>query len=73
MRSGDYERFLKAREETIAPLGKEESERILNEQYKTDEATTIRNTFKLMQQQEQQQKIMDKIWGKLKQLTYGDK
>jgi ribosomal protein L17 len=73
MRSGDYERFLKTREETITPLGKEESERILNEQYKTDEATNIRNTFKLMQQQEQQQKIMDKIWGKLKQLTYGDK
>jgi hypothetical protein len=73
MRSGDYERFLKSREEPIAPLGKEESERILNEQYKTDEATNIRNTFKLMQQQEQQQKIMDKIWGKLKQLTNGDK
>jgi len=73
MRSGDYERFIKAREEPIAPLGKEESERILNEQYKTDEATNIRNTFKLMQQQEQQQKIMDKIWGKLKQLTNGDK
>ena len=73
MRSGDYERFLKSREEPIAPLGKEESERILNEQYKTDEATNIRNTFKLMQQQEEQQKIMDKIWGKLKQLTNGDK
>jgi hypothetical protein len=73
MRSGDYERFLKSREETITPLGKEESERILNEQYKTDSETNIRNTFKLMQQQEQQQKIMDKIWGKLKQLTYGDK
>lgn len=73
MRSGDYEKMLKAREEPIAPLGKDESERILNEQYKTDEATNIRNTFKLMQQQEQQQKIMDKIWGKLKQLTNGDK
>lgn len=73
MRSGDYERFLKAREEPITPLGKEESERILNEQYKTDSETNIRNTFKLMQQQEQQDKIMDKIWGKLKQLTYGDK
>jgi len=73
MRSGDYERFLKSREEPIAPLGREESDRILNEQYKTDEATNIRNTFKLMQQQEQQQKIMDKIWGKLKQLTNGDK
>ena len=69
MRSGDYEQFLKSREETIVPLGKEESERLLNEQYKTDSETNIRNTFKLMQQQEQQQKIMDKIWGKLKQLT----
>ncbi len=72
MRSGDYEKFLKAREDSIAPLGKEESERILNEQYKTDSETNIRNTFKLMQQQEQQQKIMNKIWGKLKQLTYGN-
>ena len=69
MRSGDYEQFLKSREETIVPLGKEESERLLNEQYKTDSEINIRNTFKLMQQQEQQQKIMDKIWGKLKQLT----
>ena len=69
MRSGDYEQFLKSREETIVPLGKEESERLLNEQYKTDSETNIRNTFKLMQQQEQQQKMMDKIWGKLKQLT----
>ena len=69
MRSGDYEQFLKSRKETIVPLGKEESERLLNEQYKTDSETNIRNTFKLMQQQEQQQKMMDKIWGKLKQLT----
>jgi hypothetical protein len=73
MRSGDYEQFRKSRKETIVPLGKEESERVLNEQYKTDEETNIRNTFKLMQQQEQQQKTMDKIWGKLKQLTGGDK
>ena len=72
MRSGDYEKFLQAREDKIEPLGKDESERILNEQYKTESDVNIRNTFKLMQQQEQQQKMMDKIWGKLKQLTYGD-
>jgi hypothetical protein len=73
MRSSDYETMLNDRKKLIEPLGKEESERILNDQYKTDESTNIRNTFKLMQQEEQQKKIMDKIWGKLKQLSFGDK
>lgn len=72
MRSGDYEKFLKSRAEPIDPFDKIESERILNEQSKTESETNIRHTFKIMQQQEEQKKIMDKIWGKLKQLTNGD-
>ena len=73
MRTGDYDKFVKTRPDKIVPMGKEESERLLNEQYKSESETNLRNTFKLMQQQEQQEKTMDKVWGKLKQLTYGDK
>lgn len=73
MRTGDYDKFVKTRPDKIVPMGKEESERFLNEQYKSESETNLRNTFKLMQQQEQQEKMMDKVWGKLKQLTYGDK
>jgi hypothetical protein len=73
MRTGDYDNFVKTRHDKIVPMGKEESERLLNEQYKSESETNLRNTFKLMQQQEQQEKMMDKVWGKLKQLTYGDK
>jgi hypothetical protein len=70
MRSGDYENYLKSREKNITALTKEESEKILNQQYKTEEETNIRNTFKLLQQQEQQQKVMDKVWSKLKHIAY---
>lgn len=69
MRTSDYERFLQSREIGIEPMNKEDAEKYLNQQSADNEQENIRNTFKLMQQQEQQQKLMEKIWGKLKQIT----
>lgn len=71
MTSNDYEKYKYFRNsENISPISREESEKLLKQQYKNEEEVTIRNTFELLKQDEEQKNIMNKVWSKLKHLTY---